>query len=80
MNREEQKINIDFSKTSEVICEKCKNDTFTQIYKMRKLSKLLSPTGQETMLPVQVFACVECNHINPMFLPNREFEDDNESL
>ena len=47
---------------------------------MRKLSKLLSPTGQETMLPVQVFACVECNHINPMFLPNREFEDDNESL
>ena len=36
---------------------------------MRKLSALLSPTGQEAMIPIQVFACAKCGHINKGFLP-----------
>ena len=34
---------------------------------MRKLSALLSPHGKETMMPVQVFACAKCGHINDDF-------------
>ena len=60
-------MNIDFSQTIATVCEECGNDTFSQVYKMRKLSALLSPTGKETMIPVQVFACVKCNHINKEF-------------
>ena len=72
MNREQPGLNIDFSQTTAQVCEKCKNDTFIQVYKMRKLSALLSPAGQETMIPVQVFACAKCGHINSTFLPKKD--------
>ena len=68
-NEQQQQMNIDFSQTTAEVCEKCENDTFVQVYRMRKLSALLSPAGQETMIPVQVFACAKCGHINKGFLP-----------
>ena len=75
MNREQPGLNIDFSQTTAEVCEKCENETFTQVFKMRKLSALLSPAGKETMIPMQVFACAKCGHINPGFLPKEKIED-----
>ena len=71
-NPNEQQMNIDFSQTTPEVCEECENDTFQQVYRMRKLSALLSPAGQETMIPVQVFACAKCGHINKGFLPKED--------
>ena len=71
-NQQQMQMNIDFSQTIAEVCEKCKNDTFVQVYQMRKLSALLSPTGQEAMIPIQVFACAKCGHINKGFLPKGE--------
>ena len=77
MNREQNglQMNIDFSQTSAEICEKCENDTFVQVYKIRKLSALLSPSGTEAMIPIQLFTCAKCGHINKGFLP-KGLEDD----
>ena len=72
MNNQQPQMNIDFSQTTAEVCEECGNDTFVQVYQMRKLSALLSPTGQEAMIPVQVFACAKCSHINKEFLPKEE--------
>ena len=36
---------------------------------MRKLSALLSPTGQESMIPIQIFACAKCGYVNKGFQP-----------
>ena len=71
-NPQQPQMQVDMSQTTAEICEKCENDTFTQVYKMRKLSALLSPTGQPTMIPMQVFSCVKCSHINKMFLPKED--------
>ena len=49
------------------ICEACGHDIFIPAFKMRKMSALLSPTGQPTMIPMQVFACAKCGHINKEF-------------
>ena len=68
-NPQQPQMNIDFSQTSAETCESCENETFVQVYQMRKLSALLPPTGQEAMIPVQVFACAKCGHINKGFLP-----------
>ena len=54
MNREQPGLNVDFSQTTAEVCESCGNDTFVQVFKMRKLSALLSPTGQESMIPIQI--------------------------
>ena len=72
MNREQPGLNIDFSQTTAEVCEAYGNETFVQVFKMRKLSALLSPMGQESMIPIQVFACAKCGHINKGFLPKEE--------
>ena len=72
MNREQPGLNVDFSQTTAEVCEACGNDTFIQVYKMRKLSALLSPAGKETIIPINVFACNKCGHINDEFLPKED--------
>ena len=61
------KESIDFSKTSQIKCEACDGSTFKQTLLLRKMSALVSPDGQETIIPMQVFACEKCGHVNKEF-------------
>ena len=58
---------IDMSQTTQLKCEKCENSTFKQTLLIRKLSALVAPNGQETVIPVAVFACEKCGHVNSEF-------------
>ena len=58
---------IDMSQTTSVQCEKCENSTFKQTLLIRKMSALVSPSGQETIVPMAVFACEKCGHVNSEF-------------
>ena len=58
---------IDFSKTTEIKCDSCGGQTFKQTLLMRKMSALVSPNGQETIIPMAVFACEKCGHVNKEF-------------
>ena len=58
---------IDFSKTTQIQCESCGGSTFKQTLLLRKMSALVSPTGQETIVPMQVFGCEKCGHVNKEF-------------
>ena len=75
-NPQQPQMNIDFSQTIAEVCEKCENETFNHVFKIRKLSALLSPHGKETMIPMQVFACAKCNHINEDF----QTKEDNDAV
>ncbi len=59
--------NIDLSKTTIVSCESCSGKTFKQTMLLRKMSAIVSPTGQEALVPVAVFACEQCGHVNKEF-------------
>ena len=59
---------VDISQTNPVKCEKCENQTFKQTMLLRKLSALVSPSGQETLIPVAAFACEKCGNVNSEFL------------
>ena len=61
------KQQIDLSKATPMKCEKCENPTFKQSLMLRKLSALVSPNGQETIVPAAVFACEKCGHVNEEF-------------
>ena len=63
-NNEQQQMNVDFSQTTGLECDECKNETFTQVFYIRKLSALLSPAGEESIIPVPTFACTKCGHVN----------------
>ena len=61
--------NVDLSKTTIISCESCSGKTFKQTMLIRKMSAIVSPTGQEAIVPVAAFCCEQCGHIN------KEFQD-----
>ena len=58
---------IDLTHAKNITCEKCEGVGFRQTMMLKKLSPLMSPTGQETIIPVGVFACDSCGHVNKEF-------------
>ena len=63
----QRQMNVDMSQTSEMKCDECENLTFKQTIMLRKVSAIVSPNGQETIIPMAVFACESCNHVNDEF-------------
>ena len=59
--------NIDLTHAKDIICEKCQGKGFKQTLMLKKLSALLSPTGEEAIIPVAAFACESCGHVNKEF-------------
>ena len=54
---------IDKSKTDTITCENCGNASFIQAFFLKKVSALVSPTGKEAVIPIQVFSCGNCGTI-----------------
>ena len=58
---------VDLTHAKTLECDECKCKGFKQTLMLKKLSPLVSPTGQEIMIPVGIFACEQCGHINKEF-------------
>ena len=63
---------INIKDTETIVCEKCGNGLFIQSFFLQKISALVSPTGQESIVPVQVYSCGNCGHINRKLNPTSE--------
>ena len=59
--------NIDLTHAKSITCEECNNKGFRQTMMLKRLSALMSPNGQESIIPVMAFACDKCGHINKEF-------------
>ena len=58
----------------DVVCKECKNPTFIQVHLLRKISAVLSPSGKGGFLPIPIFQCAGCGHINEELMPRTEDE------
>lgn len=67
----QQNINVDFDQTTPVLCEECGHKYFEQLLHLRQVSGLLSGTGKPSYIPIPVFACKGCGHVNEEFLPKQ---------
>ena len=56
-------LQLDISKTDTIVCENCGNASFIQAFFLKKVSALVSPTGKEAIVPIQVFSCGNCGAI-----------------
>jgi|TARA_R100001082_G_scaffold110555_1_gene90806 hypothetical protein len=65
----QQKMRINLQDADDVACDECENTYFSPAIIIKRVSALLSPTGQEMMAPVQLFQCNKCGHVNKEFLP-----------
>ena len=75
---QQQQPNVDLSASTPYVCDECGHDTFQTVFKLRTISAMMSPSGEEMLVPIQAFACVKCGHINKEFLP-KDLPDDEEN-
>jgi|TARA_R100000081_G_C4815685_1_gene174813 uncharacterized Zn finger protein len=62
-------INVDIKQTTGVTCDECGGIYFENALSIRKASGLLTGTGNPAYIPIPVFACKECGHVNAEFIP-----------
>jgi uncharacterized Zn finger protein len=62
------KMNIDLNNVKNIACDDCESEHFSPTFIIKKLSALMSPSGKETLIPLQTFKCDKCGHINELFL------------
>jgi hypothetical protein len=60
---------LDLDKTTEMKCSKCDGEYFVVKYLLRHISAIVAPSGQDTIIPIQVFSCANCGHVDQEFLP-----------
>ena len=75
MSTEQQPgVQIDISKADTIQCEDCGNASFIQAFFLKKISALMSPTGKEAIVPMQVFSCGNCGTVPSKMLEGTGLE------
>ena len=59
-------VQVDLKDAETMTCQKCDNKIFIQGYVVKRLSAIISPTGQEVIAPIQVFNCGSCGELLPL--------------
>lgn len=68
-NGPKEGVEFDLNSADDIRCSNCGCKVFEAAFMFKKVSALLSPTGQASMIPIQTFRCSECGNIEPEFLP-----------
>ena len=58
-----QQVTVDLSQAENIVCKSCGNYSFIQIFFLKRISALMSPSGQEAIVPVQVYSCGNCGEV-----------------
>ena len=61
-------VQVDLTKADTIKCDDCGNYLFITANVIKRISPILSPTGQEALVPVQVYSCGNCGKVPKMFL------------
>ena len=61
-----KQVQIDLKNAETMKCAKGDNSIFIQGYVIKKISAIVSPTGEEVIAPVQVFNCGSCGELLPL--------------
>jgi len=65
-----QQPKIDLSKATEMKCQHCGGTVFIPGTKFLKISKIVTGTKNDAIIPVELYLCGDCGEINQELLPN----------
>jgi DNA-directed RNA polymerase subunit RPC12/RpoP len=72
-------VQVDLRKAETIKCKKCSNYVFIQSFILKRLSAILSPTGEEALIPVQVYSCGNCGEVAENMLEGAGIEEEKKS-
>ena len=67
-------VQLDLGEADTIQCQECGNASFIQSFFLKKISALMSPTGKEAIVPVQVFSCGNCGTVPSKMLEGTGLE------
>jgi hypothetical protein len=67
-----QRMQVDISLATDVVCSSCGNQFFQPVLMCKKLSALVSPSGEEILIPIETAICTKCGNINEEFDPSKK--------
>ena len=62
-NPQSAQVQVDIREAETIKCSDCNNYLYITSFILKKLSAIVSPTGQETLIPVQVYSCGNCGKV-----------------
>ena len=68
IQKQKQQVQVDLKQAETIKCGDCGNYLFITSFILKKLSALVSPNGQESLIPVQVYSCGNCGKVAEGFL------------
>lgn len=61
------KLTINLKDAETLQCSECQNDTFIEVYKFKKVSKLMTGSAEDSLVPFPSYKCDKCGNINQEF-------------
>jgi DNA-directed RNA polymerase subunit RPC12/RpoP len=68
LQQPQQEVQVDLKKAETIKCDDCGNYLFITAHVIKRISPIMSPTGQEALVPVQVYSCGNCGKVPKMFI------------
>ena len=56
-------VQVDLRKAETLKCEYCGNYLFIKSTVLKRLSALVSPTGEEAIIPIEIYSCGNCGQV-----------------
>jgi len=67
MDQNAPQLRVGLESSTGISCTECGNDTFHEVVYLRKISKILTGTAEDALIPIPSFACSKCGNVNPEF-------------
>ena len=69
-------VQVDLRDAETIKCSDCNNYLFITSFILKRLSALVSPNGQEALIPVQVYSCGNCGKVADGMLEGSGVEEE----
>tara|TARA_B100001559_G_scaffold191214_1_gene160008 strand:- start:399 stop:686 length:288 start_codon:yes stop_codon:yes gene_type:complete len=79
IQKQKQQVQVDLKQADTIKCSACNNYLFITSFILKRLSALVSPNGQEALIPVQVYSCGNCGKVAEGMLEGAGLEEETKS-
>tara|TARA_B100000287_G_C20225013_1_gene619703 strand:+ start:113 stop:403 length:291 start_codon:yes stop_codon:yes gene_type:complete len=69
-------VQVDLRDAETIKCSDCNNYLFITSFILKRLSAIVSPNGQEALIPVQVYSCGNCGKVADGMLEGSGVEEE----
>ena len=73
-------VKVDLTQAETLKCEYCENYLFISSTIIKRLSAIVSPTGEETLIPIDVYSCGNCGRVPKSMLKGSGVEEEEKKV